>query len=202
MDGLAASRISRFPAYVSGLRGLIADVPARPAGKVLPYEPAADEDLTVILRVEPDWNDFKLTDSKTRVSLDGESGRVRVIVWNIGDTAKTGRVEASGCPLEGLPESIALGPRGTPPAVFDCVLKPDATTDALPTLVLSGAFDGKRSSRLSMPILLPKRLFGDSATVPLDWRDPKNWTCHDSAQSHSVRWERARFFSRYSARRM
>ena len=190
-NGVMELTATRFPAYVSGLRGLVADIPARPAGKALPYEPAADEDLTVVIRAEPDWNDFKLTDSKTRVSLDGESGRVRVIVWNLGDVAKTGRVEASGCPLEGLPESIALGPRGTPPAVFDCVLKPDATTGALPTLVLSGAFDGKRSSRLSMPIAIPKRLFGDSAAVPLDWRDPKNWMCYDSAQSHSVRWDDA-----------
>ena len=42
-----------------------------------------------------------------------------------------------------------------------------------------------------MPIAIPKRLFGDSAAVPLDWRDPKNWMCYDSAQSHSVRWDDA-----------
>ena len=41
---------------------------------------------------------------------------MRVQLWNMGDTAKTGTVELAGGPLLGLPERIVLGPRGTPPS--------------------------------------------------------------------------------------
>ena len=149
-DGAIVLAATRYPAYLSGLHGLVADVPARPAGKVMPYVPAADEDLSVIIRVDLNSTDFKVSGQKNTALLKGDKGRLHVQVWNLGDTSKTGSVEVAGASLEGLPETISLGPRGTPPAEFDCVLTPGADSPN-GTLVLTGVFGGRRSSRLSMP---------------------------------------------------
>jgi hypothetical protein len=189
-DGALALQATRFPAYVSGLRGLVADVPPHPAGKVLPYEPAADEDLTVIIRVDLDARDFEIGDQKTLASIKGDTGRLRVQVWNMGDTAKTGRVDVAGAKLGGLPETIALGPRGAPPVEFDCVLSPSgASPDG--ELVLTGVFEGRRSSRLVMRIRSEKRFSDACAATPIDWRNPENWTRNDSAQSFRASWDEA-----------
>ena len=189
-DGALALQATRFPAYVSGLRGLVADVPPHPAGKVLPYEPAADEDLTVIIRVDLDARDFEIGDQKTLASIKGDTGRLRVQVWNMGDTAKTGRIDVAGAKLEGLPETIALGPRGSPPVEFDCVLSP---SDASPEgeLVLTGVFEGRRSSRLVMRTRFEKRFLDACVATPIDWRNPEDWARNDSAQSFRASWDEA-----------
>jgi len=122
--GVLELAATRFPAYASGLRGLVADIPARPAGKVSPYEPEAGEDLSVVLRVELDESGFALENSKTVARLLGDSGRVKVQVWNLGDCAKTGRVEVAGVRLSGIPETVIVGPRGTLPAEFECHIEP------------------------------------------------------------------------------
>ena len=54
--------------------------------------------------------------------------------------------------VEGLPESLDLGPRGMPPAAFDCKLMPSASGETNLTLVLTGVFNGKRSSKLVVPV--------------------------------------------------
>ncbi len=189
-NGALALQASRFPAYVSGLRGLVADVPPHPSGNVLPYEPAADEDLTVILRVDLDARDFEIGDQKTLASIKGDTGRLRVQVWNMGDTAKTGRVDVAGAKLEGLPETIALGPRGAPPVEFDCVLSPSGASPE-GELVLTGVFEGRRSSRLVMRIRSEKRFSDACAAMPIDWRNPEDWTRNDSAQSFRASWDEA-----------
>lgn len=188
-NGVLSLDATRYPAYVSGLRGVVADTPARPAGKAGPYVPEADEDLSVVLRVELDMDDFELTGNKTCAIPKGGSGRLRVQAWNFGDTAKTGRVDVAGGTLDGLPETIVLGPRGTPPATFDCVLRAETIPTAVSQLVLTGVFDGRRSSRASIPMVVPDRLFDARFAKPLDWRDPANWTRNDSADTYSVTWD-------------
>ena len=189
-NGVLSLTATRFPAYVSGLRGLVADVPPRPAGKVMPYVPAADEDLSVIIRVDLEPADFEIGDQKTLAILKADTGRIRVQVWNIGETAKTGRVDVAGAKLAGLPETIVLGPRGTKPATFDCTLSPEGgSPDG--ELVLTGLFGGRRSSRLFMRVRYEK-LFNESCTAtPIDWRNPQDWVRNDSAQSYRASWDEA-----------
>ena len=187
-NGILTLHATRFPAYVSGLRGLVADVSPHPAGKVMPYEPTADEDLSVIIRVDLNAQDFEIGNQKTLASLKGDTGRLRVQVWNMGDTAKTGRVDVVGAKLEGLPEAIALGPRGTPPAMFDCELSPPGDSPD-GELVLTGVFGGRRSSRLVMRIRSEKRFSDTCAATPIDWRNPEDWMRNDSAQSFRASWD-------------
>ena len=152
-NGVLSLESTRFPAYVAGLSGLSATKPAQPRGKVKPYVPAADEDLSVILRANLDTGDFSINGQKSSATLKKDAGHLRVLVWNLGDAAKTGSVEVAGGTLEGLPAEIALGPRGTPPAAFDCTFTPAGTNL---NLVLTGVFNGKRSSRLFIPVQVKK----------------------------------------------
>ena len=190
-NGVLALEATRFPAYVAGLRGLAATTPAHPMGKVKPYVPAADEDLSVIIRVELNTNDFEVAAQKTRAVLKGDTGRLRLQVWNMGDTAKSGRIEVSGASLAGLPDTIALGPRGMPPASFDCTFVPDAGSDFIRQIVLVGVFNGKRSSRVSLPVRLEKQFLASCVSTALAWQDPKDWARNTSAQKFSATWDEA-----------
>ena len=112
-------------------------------------------------------------------------------MWNLGDAAKTGCVEVAGGTFEGLPGTIALGPRGTPPATFDCTFVPTPGSDFYQKLVLAGLFNGKRSSRLYLPVRLEKQFLATCTTQALDWKDPKNWARNTSAQKYSATWDEA-----------
>ena len=190
VDGVLVLESSRYPSYLSGLRGLEADIPARPCGKVMPYRPTLDEDLSVVIRVEFDESDFEITNHKTRAVLKGDSGRVRVVVWNLGDTSKTGVVEVAGARLLGLPSvPFALGPRGSAPAAFDCTLSPTDGDPSEGALVLSGLFDGWRSSRLYAPLLLEKRYLASLVRVPVAWRAVEEWKRNTSARECRISWD-------------
>ena len=190
-NGILSLASTRFPAYVAGLRGLTASTSPCPTGKIKPYMPAADEDLSVIIRVELNTNDFEVAAQKTRAVLKGDTGRLRLQVWNMGDMAKNGRLEVSGASLTGFPDTIALGPRGTPPATFDCTFAPDASGDFIRQLVLIGVFNGKRSSRVSIPVRLEKQFLASCESVPLAWQDPNDWARNTSAQKFSATWDEA-----------
>ena len=188
-NGVLKLATTRFPSYVAGLHGLKAATPAHAPGKVRPYVPKAGEDLTVILRVDLNTNDFKVTSQKTRAILKGDTGRLRVQAWNMGDGVKTGRIQVDGGTLKGLPDRVALGPRGTPPAEFDCTFVPDAGGDCLRSLTLTGVFGGKRSSRLFMPVRLEKQFLASCERVPIACNDPKEWKRNTSAQSFDATWD-------------
>ncbi len=191
-DGTIELEATRYPAYVSGLHGLKADVLPQPCGKVKPYVASADEDLSVIVRAEFDKEDFEISDQKTQAVLKGETGRVRVFVWNLGDTAKTGTVQVVGAQLRGLPsEPFALGARGSAPATFDCVLAPEDGGPAETALVLSGVFGGRRSSRFCAPLLLEKRYLAGLVRVPVEWRSPEAWRRNTSAQTYNAAFDEA-----------
>ncbi len=189
-NGVLSLAATRFPAYVSGLDGLKADIPARQRGEIKARVPSDDEDMTVIIRVEFDEDDFGIAYQKLLAVLKRDSGRVRVIVWNLGETTKTGVVEVVGARLEGLPqEPFALGPRGSGPAMFDCVLSPADDNAAESALVLTGVFNGKRSSPLYAPLMFERRFLAALERRPLDCNDPKFWRRNDSAHEYSAAWD-------------
>lgn len=191
-DGALELEATRYPAYVSGLHGLKADVQVQPCGRVMPYVVRADEDLSVVVRVEFDKDDFEISGQKTQAVLKGDTGRVRVFVWNLGDTAKTGRVEVVGAKLRGLPSGpFALGPRGSAPATFDCVLVPEDGGSADTSLVLTGIFGGRRSSRFYAPLLLERRYLAELERVPVEWSSPGAWRRNTSSRAYSAAFDEA-----------
>ncbi len=191
--GFLALESTRYPSYVSGLRGLKADVLARPCGKVQPYVPASDEDLSVIVRAEFDERDFEMSNHKTRAVLKGDSGKVSVFAWNLGETSKTGTVEVAGARLHGLPSvPFTLGPRGSDPVRFDCVLAPEKDDAAETALVLFGSFSGRRSSRLYAPVLFEKHYLDSLDRIPVAWQAAQaaeEWTRNTSAEKCCISWD-------------
>ena len=189
-DGNLSLEATRYPAYVSGLHGLTADILPQPCGRMKSPVASADEDRTVIIRAEFDTKDFEISNQKTRAVLKGNTGRVRIIIWNRGETAKTGTVAAAGVRLAGLPERpFALAPRGSAPAVFDCAIAPGENDPADTALVLTGRFGGKRTSRLHALLLIEKRYLAGLERQNIAWSDPKAWKRNTSAQEYSVQWD-------------
>ena len=186
-DGTLTLAATRFPAYVSGLRGLRADEPARAMGsdKATPVLP--EKDISVVFRVDLKPGDFEKT--KTLAIAKTNSPRLRVQVWNFGAAAKTGTVEVCGARLRGLPaKPIVLGPCGSAPVEFDCVLEPTKPASGL-TLELSGVFGGRRTTSLSIPVLLENWFLEECVATPLGWKDPAAWKRNDSADTYSVKWD-------------
>lgn len=52
-NGVLSLDATRYPAYVSGLRGVVADTPARPAGKAGPYAPEGYVSAATVRRTLP-----------------------------------------------------------------------------------------------------------------------------------------------------
>ena len=191
-NGVLALESTRFPAYASGLHGLRADRPPLPAGAAKPYEPQAYEDLSVIVRADLDAGDFDIAAQRSRAVMKGDSGRIRLQVWNMDDHAKTGFLEVAGAAVSGLPEGpVVLGPRGDPPAEFDCTVESGGTGGAFGELVVVGIFGGRRSSRFAMPLCFEKTLLAGCETQTLDWRNPGDWHFETSASSCEVAWDDA-----------
>jgi hypothetical protein len=186
-DGTLALAATRFPAYISGLRGLRADELPRSDGS---DETAADlpkKDISVVFRVDLKPGDFETT--KTIAIAKNNSPHLRVQVWNFDAAAKTGKVEVRGARLRGLPSGpVVLGPCGSAPVELDCVLEATKPSSGL-TLELSGVFGGRRTTRLSMPVLLENWFLSECEATPLGWKDPAAWKRNDSADTYSVKWD-------------
>ena len=181
---------TRFPSYLSGLRGLKADIAPFPRGRALPYVPAADEDLSVVLRVDLNPDDFGLAGQKSLAELRGDTGRLRLHVWNLSPVAKRGALEVTGGALAGPPAEISLPPMGE--AAFDCVYAPGADMKFLGRLTVSGRFGGKRTSRLVVPLRLEKLFLASCERTELRrWRDPKAWRRNTSAHRYEAVWDEA-----------
>lgn len=186
-DGTLELAATRFPAYVSGLRGLSADEPARPMADGKGRIGTPEKDISVVFRVDLKPGDFEKT--KTMAIAKTNSPRLRVQVWNFGNAAKTGTIEVRGARLRGLPsEPVVLGPCGSAPVEFDCVLEPTKPASGL-TLELSGVFGGRRTTKLSMPVILENWFLSECVATPLGWKDPAAWKRNDSADTYSVKWD-------------
>lgn len=191
---------TRDPVYVTGLHGLKADVPPVASGPVRSYRPTPDEDLSVIVCARFDPRDFAIDTLKTRAVLTGERGRVRVEIWNMDETVKTGRIEVVGARLADLPSSsFEVGPRGAPPCVFDCLLTPCDDGAITNRLELTGLFGGRRSSRFAAPLMFERRAFDACRADEIDWRRPDAWTCGTSADKWSVAWDEQERALRFEA---
>ena len=181
---------TRYTAYLSGLRGLKADIAPFPCGTPTPYVPTADEDLSVVFRVDLNTNDFTVANHKSVAELHTDTGRLRVQVWNLSPTAKRGTVSAAGGSLSGLPAEIALPPMGV--AAFDCTYAAREGAPLVEPLVLSGLFEGRRTSRLAMPVRNLKAFLASCRTTVLrNWRDPKAWQRNTSADRFAAVWDEA-----------
>lgn len=179
---------TRFPAYLSGLRGMSAAVKPFPRGKVETYVPKADEDLSVVMRVDLNTNDFAVAAQKSLATLTAETGRIRLQVWNLSETPKRGSLDvAGGVRLAGVPAEFDLPAWGK--AEFDATLAPEDVKDFYAPVVVTGRFNGRRTSRLALPVRLEKLFLANCDKVELKANDPKAWRRNTSADEFKVSWD-------------
>lgn len=206
-DGALLLPATRFPSYVSGLRGLRAAAArsdsqnsdaliVQSASGDAGHKSVANQGALapIVFRVDLAPGDFEVSNNKTLAVAKCDEPHLCVQVWNLSDEAKTGTVEVAGAILEGLPEGpIAIAPLEH--AEFDCILKATEesirTMESNATLTLTGHFEDLPSSRLAMPVLFEDLFLASCETVPIDWKDPSKWTRNDSADEYSVVWDEA-----------
>jgi len=185
-DGKLVLATSRYAMYVDGLSGLTVDVPARPTGKTVEYVPPADEDLSVVTAIEFAKSDF--TTTKGEAGLEGDHGKVTLRIWNFSDTEKKGRVLTEGAALEGLPDEVTL-PAGGGEVALEATLRITDWSNTVTRLVVTGVFDGKRTTRLFAPVRSDKMLLEGCEVVRLDANRPEFWKKNDSASETKITWD-------------
>lgn len=178
----------RFPQYLTGLKALTADIPPLDAGRLARYVPKANEDLSVVIRPETHPDDFNITGGKRIAELHKETGRIRLEVWNLSAQAKRGRLGLRGGTFAGLPPEVALAPWDK--TVLDVVYRPEAGDRVSFDLDIAGRFDGRRTSRVRIPVIYNWRFMQGCRAVPLPrLDDPGAWIRNDSAQSYRCSWD-------------
>ena len=178
--------LTRFPSYISGFRGLAADVKPVPAGVVgaLPVEP--DEDRRVVVQVRPNPADFELGNTKSVAEMKEDGGRLLVEVWNLDGAPKKGRLSVAGAQLSGVPSELDLPVWGK--SAFEARL---ATSNFTGTMEVTGTFGGKRISRLVMPYRDYGRLAREAERVTLRTSDVNRWKRNTSASEWSCGFDAA-----------
>ena len=186
-DGKLALVASRYASFVDGLKGIAVDRPAKPIGEIENYAPAADEDLSVVMRIEFPTNQFRVAAQKTIAETDDDHGAVKLHVWNFSETPKTGRICVEDARLEGLPETVTLPAMGC--ATLDATLRFTNTAKSIARVCISGVFNGRRTSRLVAPIRSDKLLLATSDVVALPANDVAYWERNDSAATTKISWD-------------
>ena len=182
-SGALALTATRFPQYLSGLREMDADIPPADPGRLSRYEPAPDEDLSIVVRPVLDREDFTVSGGSAVAELGKEKGRIAVEVWNLSSEQKRGRVSVSAGALEGAEGEIDVGPWGV--AVVDAIYAPPDGNLAF-AADFSGTFNGKRVSRARIPMFNAFRFLSEGEVVPLPELDnPSAWKRNDSGSKYA-----------------
>lgn len=184
-DGQLRLKASRYASFLQGVRGISVTTPAYPAGRIEEYRPADDEDLSVVIRIEFDKKDFVV--SKNMVSMAQDTGNVVLRIWNFSDVEKTGSLESKGCLIEGASDEIRLPAGGIETKIAAALRFPDSV-DAQVRLDLTGKFNGKRTSRLVVPVGSDRAMLARSRVFDVK-TDVGFWKRNDSATEMKSSWD-------------
>ena len=195
-DGALVLLAERYPQYLTGDLGLVPDIPAPQRGRIIRYEAAPGEDLSVVVRPKLSA-DFEIAGHKSRAELVGETGEISVELWNFSAAEKRGRLVVGGF-ADAAPAAsgILLPPWGHENVAYRYAPPADAPLDA----VLSFRFesDAGASTPARVPVFDRHRFLASCEVVPLALEDPAAWRRNDSAQTYrctydetekAVRWD-------------
>lgn len=181
--------------YADGLRGLKADVPPRPVGKLGVPPAGADEDRRVIVQLLVRDGEGDFQEKRSSLILKDEAMRVNVRVWNLDGAPKRGRLDVRGGTLADVPESVEIPGWGK--ASFDATFAPAGFRSALEVRFVTE--DGRKSTPAHVDLVSFKGLCRDSAPLSVPesnradmWRRNTNaetWTCVDDPDAQAVRME-------------
>ena len=184
-DGTLALVAERYPQYLTGDLDLVPDIPAAPRGRIIRYEAAPGEDLTVVVRPKLSA-DFEIAGHKSRAELASETGAISVELWNFSAEEKRGRLVVEGgaasCAPSETPESIVLPAWGHVAIPYRYAPSADAPLDA--TLEFRFESEAGVSTAARVPVFDRHRFLASCKVVPLALEDPTAWRRNDSGQTY------------------
>lgn len=188
----------RWPQYLTGDLGLSPDTTAPPPGRIIRYEAAPGEDLTVVVRPKLSAA-FEIAGHKSRAELMREGGgALSAEIWNFSGEEKRGRLVAEGCTAEmqqadnskeEMPGEVILPPWGHVAVPLRYAPPVDGPLET--TLSLQFASDAGVSTAARVPVFDRARFLASCEVVPLALEDPALWQRNDSAQTFSCAYDEA-----------
>ena len=185
--GSIALTATRYPQYLSGLRGFEADVPPADPGKLAKYAPAEGEDLSIVIRPETVAGDFAVSGGSCIAELCREKGRMRIEVWNLSPLPKRGCLTVSKGRLEGGDGELLLPAWGK--VVVDALYVPPAGELNF-AADFSGVFEGKSASRIRVPMFNSFKFLSEGEIVDLPHlNSPSAWKRNDSGSKYACTYD-------------
>lgn len=170
---------TRFPAYLTGLSGLKAKTIA-PVAESSGVD-VSDMDRSIVAKATM-LDSFSIARTKDSIDWEGDSGRMRIELYNFSDMDKRGRLHISGGRFEGVPHEVAIPPRGKVEFILRFYPEVDQKSFA-GQFELSGEFNGRRISRLHIPVLARHLMASDMTSVAFrSLMDPINWRASSSGE--------------------
>lgn len=163
----------RYPAYVTGLRGLRPTLPFRPIPRSgAPAETTCDR--TVVIRADL-GPEFRLASDKTHTELTHPPGKVTCELYNFSAEKKSGTLRVSGGKAANLPSVVELSAWGKATVEFE--FSPAfASGVSRVELRVEGSFNGRKTTPLVIPVLDPEQMMKEAKKVLLSgMQDPANW---------------------------
>jgi hypothetical protein len=147
---------------------------------------ATDEDLSIVMQISFESERYALGGNKSRVELKDDSIKLTLRIWNLDDHAKSGCVRfVGGGELKGLPETLHLHGRSSKELSLE--YKMAAAED--PAIAFQGTFEGKKTSRLVVPVFSERKYLKNTTVVEFDWKDLSRWARNSSATEYSCEWD-------------
>lgn len=188
LSGRLVLEAERFPRYLTGLHRIVADVRAADCGRLAKYNPKEDEDLTVVIRPETNPEDFSVIGGKRIAELLKERGRINLEIWNLSSKEKRGAVGCRGGSFGDTSKDVALPPWGK--TDLEVLYTPPAGDEICFDLDIAGKFNGKRSTKVRIPVVYNWRFMRNCQAIALPrLNDPKAWHRNDSAKSYHCGWD-------------
>lgn len=169
---------TRYPRYLVGKLDLKPTKPGFSAGSAGTLK--TDDDLSVVVDAYVDNNDFGITDRKATAVLNRKTGKLQLSVYNFSNTKKTGKLEAKGGKLDGVPAEFSLDPFSK--QVFQVTVTPDDGAKAIDELVISGSFNNRKITQTVIPLQLPARIFKNTSQKELKANVASAWRKNSSGE--------------------
>lgn len=178
----------RMPQFISGLKGLKADIPF--AKRNRRFSPSrVDYDRTIVYQVKTGRNFKSLTYAKDYVELKEKAGELQLIVWNLSPEKKSGVVSFSGLAVGNAPEILSVNPFEKTTVPLEVSFPDDS---AQTVFEVKGVFNGLETSCLRMPVVseeeVARRIAQGRKEKLMFTEDPGSWRKNASGEMQ-ISWD-------------
>lgn len=177
---------TRMPSILIGLPAL--EPTERFAAKKKKRTATGRFDRTIVFRTELS-DDFGLLADKSAVDVKKENAALKLQVFNLSDTVKTGRVIVSGGKVVGQPKEVTIPAFGKVELSLTVTPALDETFQG--AIHISGVFGGKEATPAVLPCCMLSQMRQQSRKEELPgMMDPVNWR-HNSSGKMTISFDSA-----------